>query len=182
MYALTPTRPLTFVTSVFGMTNMPADPSPYWPFAITLAAVCVPFFSLIGFLSTDFGYRIWARRTKQLWRWMRPKPDPASAADDVAFEPHPVNRTLSTEEGMRLRMGLSSNAAQAKRERRGTFGSERGGGRESLSHPHIRKMVEAMGEGRQSGLARMGTVKGSEQGVTDVKRESKDTVVDVRDA
>lgn len=169
-------RPLTFVTSVFGMTNMPADPSPYWPFAITLAAVCIPFFSLIGFLSTDFGYRIWAKKTKQLWRWIRPKPKPDSAEEDEAFEPNPVNRTLSTEEGMRLRMGSQAGAVQPRRDRKAE--SERGG-RESLSHPHIRKMVEAMGEGRQSGLVRMGTVVGNEAGAEGT-RESKDTIVDVK--
>ncbi|KAF3003176.1 hypothetical protein E8E13_009253 [Curvularia kusanoi] len=68
--------PLTFVTSIFGMTNMPAEPAPYWPFAITLAAICIPFFSIIGFLSTNYGYHVWATKTRQFWRWLRPKPDP----------------------------------------------------------------------------------------------------------
>ncbi|KAJ4299521.1 hypothetical protein N0V90_004766 [Kalmusia sp. IMI 367209] len=144
--------PLTFVTSVFGMTNMPADPSPFWPFAITLAAVCVPFFSLIGFLSTDFGYRIWAAKTKQVYRWLKPKPAPTPAAsDDPNFQPEPVNRTLSSEEGMRLRMGAQSSLAHTRRERKMERRGSELGGRESLSHPHIRKMVEAMGEGGRAG-------------------------------
>ncbi|KAF1968042.1 hypothetical protein BU23DRAFT_572720 [Bimuria novae-zelandiae CBS 107.79] len=172
--------PLTFVTSVFGMTNMPGHPSTFWPFAATLVAVCIPFFSLIGFLSTDFGYGIWVKKTKQLWRWLRPKPKPTVEAEET-FKPNPVNRTLSTEEGMRLRMGSQAGAVQTRRERKvERRGSERGG-RESISHPHIRKMVEAMGEGRQSGLVRMGTVVDPEAGAGEEKRESKDTVVDVKD-
>ncbi|OAG02360.1 uncharacterized protein CC84DRAFT_1010104 [Paraphaeosphaeria sporulosa] len=162
--------PLTFVTSVYGMTNMPGDPSPYWPFAITLAAVCVPFFSLIGFLSTDFGYRIWVRKTKSLYRWLRPKAAGPPQEDDEAFEPRPVDRTLSTEEGMRLRMGAGPGG-KGNRERRPTVDS--GKGRESLSHPNIRRMVEAMGEGRQSGLVRMGNV-------TREKEGGGDAVVDMK--
>lgn len=172
-HPLTSRRPLTFVTSVYGMTNMPEHPSPYWSFAITLAAVCIPFFSLIGFLSTDFGYRIWVRKTKQFYHWLKPKAAAPPPDVDDSFEPRPVDRTLSTEEGMRLRMGM--DAGKGERERRATVGSERG--RESLSHPHIRKMVEAMGEGRQSGLVRMGTVTGG----AEAKAGSGDTVVDVKD-
>lgn len=159
---------------------MPPDPEPYWPFAITLAAVCIPFFSLIGFLSTDFGYRIWAKKTKQLWRWLKPKAKPGTDEDEM-FEPGPVNRTLSTEEGMRLRMGSQTTAAQVRRERKVDGRESEHGGRESLSHPNIRRMVEAMGEGRQSGLVRMGTVVGAEASGVGDQNQSKDTVVDVRD-
>jgi hypothetical protein len=38
--------PLSFVASVFGMTNMPIAKH-YWMFGIVLAAVCIPFFTLI---------------------------------------------------------------------------------------------------------------------------------------
>ena len=54
--------PLTFVTSVFGMTNMPTDKH-YWMFAIVTATVCVPFFVLIGSLNTNKGMRFWRNRT-----------------------------------------------------------------------------------------------------------------------
>ncbi|KAF1954952.1 hypothetical protein CC80DRAFT_493338 [Byssothecium circinans] len=177
--------PLTFVTSVFGMTNMPPDPAPDWPFAITLVAICIPFFSLIGFLSTNFGYSIWAAKTKQLYRWILPKPKPSQAEGD-GFAPSPVNRTLSTEESMRLRMGerarregerVREREMEKGRERRISF-REKKQERDSASHPHIKRMVEAMGEGRQSGLVRMGTLVGSEG----VPRASKETVVDVKDA
>lgn len=172
-------RPLTFVTSVFGMTNMPADPTPWWPFGITLAAVCIPCFSLIGFLSTDFGYRIWAAKTKAFWRWIRPKPKPKSVVESD-IDPNPVNRTLSTEEGMRLRMGQQGR--DGHREKRRERERER-----EMSHPNIKKMVEAMGEGRQSGLVRLGTMQAvPESKAESVKgedeRTSKDTVIDVKDA
>ncbi|KAG9238885.1 hypothetical protein BJ875DRAFT_449779 [Amylocarpus encephaloides] len=50
--------PLTFVTSVFGMTNMD-DNGPFWPFAITLTTLCVPFFLLIGSMNTNRGMEFW---------------------------------------------------------------------------------------------------------------------------
>lgn len=167
------------------MTNMPAEPAPFWPFAVATAAICVPFFSLIGFLSTNFGYRIWAAKTKALYRWLRPKDKKkaAAAADDTAeFHANGVNRTMSTEEGMRMRMGQSrergrEGSGTEMRLRRMSH-RDKARERESISHPHIRKMVEKMGEGRESGLVRMGTVVGSEaeNGTT-----SKDTVIDVKD-
>lgn len=50
--------PLTFVTSVFGMSNMPQKHD-YWMFAIVISTVCVPFFILIGSLNTTRGMRFW---------------------------------------------------------------------------------------------------------------------------
>lgn len=149
--------PLTFVTSVYGMTNMPAEPSSFWPFGLTLATVCLPFFGLVGFLSTDFGYRIWMAKTKALWRWMRPKPNHED--EDGGFEPHAPGRTLSTEEGMLLRMGQgqiedpgaatiaggSENAATGI-ERRGSYNPR-------PSHPNIKKMVQAMNENKAAAAA-----------------------------
>ncbi|KAI8932304.1 hypothetical protein NX059_010500 [Plenodomus lindquistii] len=166
--------PLTFVTSVFGMTNMPDEPYPFWPFGVTLAAICVPFFSIIGFLSTKYGYSIWVQKTKELWRWIRPK-GKSAVPNDTDLEPPitRVNRTLSTEEGMRLRMKQKEAAP-----RRSTA-------RAAPSHPHIQRMVERMGEGRQSGLTRMGTVLSDE--MTGCEKEgsettTRDTVIDIRDA
>lgn len=80
--------PLTFVTSVFGMTNMPTDRH-YWVFGIVsqpgqqapppcarhlliyltaiqvTATVCVPFFVLIGSLNTSRGMHFWRHKTHQ---------------------------------------------------------------------------------------------------------------------
>lgn len=53
--------PSQFVTSVFGMMNMPQTPS-YWTFGVVLAAVCVPFFILIGSLNTNRGMTFWRNR------------------------------------------------------------------------------------------------------------------------
>ncbi|CAA9960814.1 hypothetical protein CFE70_004190 [Pyrenophora teres f. teres 0-1] len=168
--------PLTFVTSVFGMTNMPGDGSPFWPFGIVLVAICIPFFSIIGFLSTKYGYSMMAQKSKQLWRWMRPKREP-SVPDDTDLNP-PVrpHRSLSTEEGMRLRLkdrDVPVNGAT------GT-GRRRSSQRPAPSHPHIQRMVERMGEGRESGLTRMGTV------VDDDEKKSvslgRDAVIDIHEA
>lgn len=166
-------QPLTFVTSVFGMTNMPAEPANFWPFGITLAAICIPFFSVIGFLSTKYGYRIWAKKTKQFWRWLRPK-QRIDVPDDTDFEaPTRVNRTMSTEEGMRLRL---NNRDEAPR---------RSMHRPAPSHPHIQRMVERMGEGRSSGLTRMGTVVGDGEfgkEKDDDGSTSKDTVIKINES
>ncbi|KAF2163096.1 hypothetical protein M409DRAFT_26543 [Zasmidium cellare ATCC 36951] len=56
--------PSQFVTSVFGMTNMPQTPS-YWTFGVVLAAVCVPFFILIGSLNTNRGMTFWRNRFRK---------------------------------------------------------------------------------------------------------------------
>jgi len=137
--------PLTFVTSVFGMTNMDQRPH-FWQFGVTLATVCVPFFLLIGFLNTEAGYRIWMRKTKALWRWMRGKPQLQKATmekpkEEPEFTPNPVNRTLSTEEGMRRRLGevLSPHQSDA-----------------SQTHPNIGRIVRAVGEGKPNGSSRAG--------------------------
>jgi hypothetical protein len=50
--------PLTFVTSIFGMTNMLTEQN-YTAFAVVIATVCVPFFVLIGLFNTTGGPRIW---------------------------------------------------------------------------------------------------------------------------
>lgn len=47
--------PLTYVTSVFGMTNMPTEQN-YWMFGAVTAAVCVPFFTLVISLNNERGF------------------------------------------------------------------------------------------------------------------------------
>lgn len=58
--------PLTFVTSVFGMTNMPDNTGPhaYTQFAIVSATVCIPFLILIGSLNTHRGMNWWRTKTR----------------------------------------------------------------------------------------------------------------------
>ncbi|KAJ4401777.1 hypothetical protein N0V91_007676 [Didymella pomorum] len=162
--------PLTFVTSIFGMTNMPAEPAPYWPFAITLVAICVPFFSIIGFLSTKYGYHVWATKTRQLWRWLRPKPN-AEEEKETEYTGTPrKNRSMSTEEGMRMRI----------RDREPL--PRRSSHRPPPSHPHIQAMVARMGEGRQSGLTRMGTLTEVDSDTRSSSgRTTKDTIINIQE-
>ena len=88
------------------MTNMPAEPAPYWPFAITLVAICIPFFSIIGFLSTNYGYHMWATKTRQLWRWLRPKPDPEEEMEAEYTGIARKNRSMVERMGEGRRNGL----------------------------------------------------------------------------
>ncbi|KAI6819549.1 hypothetical protein KC342_g14008 [Hortaea werneckii] len=55
--------PLTFVTSVFGMSNMPTAQH-YNTFGIVTAVVCVPFFVLIGSLNTTRGMHFWRQKSR----------------------------------------------------------------------------------------------------------------------
>ncbi|KAL8636941.1 MAG: hypothetical protein Q9228_005731, partial [Teloschistes exilis] len=56
--------PLTFVTSVFGMTNMRPDAS-FHAFGIVTGVVCLPTYMLIGSLNTTSGIQFWRQKTKQ---------------------------------------------------------------------------------------------------------------------
>ena len=93
--------------------------------------------------------------------------------DDMDPEtPAQINRTMSTEEGMRLRLKDRETV-----HRRSTQ-------RPAPSHPHIQRMVEKMGEGRESGLTRMGTVVDDEELAKEKNGNqniSKDTVIDIRE-
>lgn len=154
---------------------MSTEPN-FWKFGVTLATVCIPFFLLIGFLNTDSGYRLWMEKTKLIWRWIRPKKK-TETNDDAEFEPAPVSRSLSSEEGMKARMGANATARRPQHDTR-------------PSHPNIKRIVEAMGEGKESGLTRMGTVQF--EGIASISDTSKekedgqastnDTVIDVRDS
>ena len=60
--------PLTFVTSVFGMTNM--DPQDdFVRFGIVTVVICVPTYMLIGSLNTGSGFEFWTRLfTRNFWK------------------------------------------------------------------------------------------------------------------
>lgn len=64
--------PLTFVTSVFGMTNM--DPKDnFVRFGIVTLAVCLPTYMLIGSLNTESGFEFWTQKihmffTRNFWK------------------------------------------------------------------------------------------------------------------
>jgi hypothetical protein len=59
--------PITFVASIFSMTNMPSRGS-YKPFAITVVLVCLPFYLLIGSLNTTSGMEFWRSKWFQVLR------------------------------------------------------------------------------------------------------------------
>jgi hypothetical protein len=152
---------------------MPEHPASYWPFGVTLVAICIPFFSIIGFLSTKYGYSVWATKTKQLWRWMRPKSRQDDDDDDRQdFKPSQMSRSQSTEDGMRMRIKDRMHAPM------------RPSHRPAPSHPHIHAMVAQMGEGRQSGLMRMGAVVDPQNpnGPKEMERQNKDAIIDMGDA
>jgi hypothetical protein len=171
-YFWTPTNPRP-VTSIFGMTNMPAEPEPFWPFAIVLVAICIPFFSIIGFLSTKYGYSIWAQKTKELWRWLQPNKASQVSNDTDLEAPIGVNHTKSTEEGMRLRLKDGEEAPR-----------RRPGHKPVGSYPHIQCMVERTGEGRESGLSRMGTVMDEDELDREKAKSGRtggDTIINIHD-
>ncbi|CAL8584361.1 hypothetical protein XPA_009963 [Xanthoria parietina] len=58
--------PLTFVTSVFGMTNMDPDEG-FLHFGIVTTVICVPTYFLIGSLNTTSGAHFWRQKTKQFF-------------------------------------------------------------------------------------------------------------------
>ncbi|KAG0647248.1 hypothetical protein D0Z07_7222 [Hyphodiscus hymeniophilus] len=74
--------PLTFVTSVFGMTNMPVEHN-FKDFGVTMATVCVPFFVLIGFLNTTAGMEFWRDKWHRLLAWLTRKPHNGQALTDT---------------------------------------------------------------------------------------------------
>lgn len=64
--------PLSFVTSVFGMTNM-VSTSNFTHFAITTVSIYVPTYALIGSLSTSRGFVFWTKsigrlKGREIWR------------------------------------------------------------------------------------------------------------------
>jgi hypothetical protein len=113
--------PLTFVTSVFGMTNMPSDAN-FWRFGVVMVTVCVPFFLLIGSMNTSRGMKFWTEHFRSFWiyiarllMWKRKpkstgKSSGASMTSDVSNEiPQKHGRSLSASEGIARRMGRGLN-------------------------------------------------------------------------
>lgn len=144
---------------------MPPYPASFSPFGITLAAICVPLFSLIGFLSTNFGYRIWERKTKALYHWILRiraywKSQPKNT-NDALFNPRQKHWSLSNKKGAQSNLGEQENSDTEQNDK----GEE--------SHPNIKKMVKAIGEGRQSGPV------WNEKAVEEDKSASKDAVIDI---
>jgi hypothetical protein len=98
--------PLTFVTSVFGMTNMPTEHH-YWAFGITMATVCIPFFCLVGSLNSTTGLAWWRNKTriffgflgKLCWKRKKDILEEEKQPDDI-----PLSRPTSKTEAMAIRL------------------------------------------------------------------------------
>ena len=107
--------PLTFVTSVFGMTNMDPDDS-FRPFGIVTAVICLPTYMLIGSLNTTSGIQFWRMKTKQLFSLIGRMfanllalfgygPAPQAQPDYTSIKPL-QQRSQSAREGMAARGNL----------------------------------------------------------------------------
>ena len=99
--------PLTFVTSVFGMTNMPTNEH-YYAFGITLVTVCVPFFILVGTLNTTKGYETFKIGSKRFWRlWKSPKKKDEEGGRLSRRASMSIERSMTAQNGIAERQGRS---------------------------------------------------------------------------
>ncbi|KAK0343293.1 hypothetical protein LTR59_014859 [Friedmanniomyces endolithicus] len=80
-----------FVTSVFGMTNMPTERH-YWTFGIATATICIPFFVLLGSLNSTRGMNFWRgktvllfHKTRDFFSWLHRGGRPRRPASDEAI-------------------------------------------------------------------------------------------------
>lgn len=106
--------PLTFVTSVFGMTNMDPHDS-FHPFGIVTAVICIPTYMLIGSLNTTSGVHFWRKKTKQffavlgrmftnLFAFFGYTPEWANQPSNLQADLRPLQqRSQSAREGMAAR-------------------------------------------------------------------------------
>ncbi|EDN97187.1 hypothetical protein SS1G_11712 [Sclerotinia sclerotiorum 1980 UF-70] len=128
--------PLTFVTSVYGMTNMSTVQN-FTPFGITMVTVCVPFFFLVGALNTTSGMQFWRVRWYRFLGWFGQQgihssssssatkqnsslmgdptqPNPVSSASAVTIandkdKPLPYTYSITTAQSLAARKELTSN-------------------------------------------------------------------------
>jgi hypothetical protein len=124
---------------------------------------------------TKYGYYTMAQKTKEFWRWLLPNQKPKVSNNTDTEAPARVNRTMSTEDAMQLRFRKENDGIPRRRSSQ----------RPTASYPHIQRMVERMGEGRESGLTRMSTVTKDEE----LGRENengggagRDAVIEIRDS
>lgn len=134
---------LTFVTSVFGMTNMPTVEH-YWTFGIVTATVCIPFFLLIGSLNTTRGMEFWRTRWDMGWHsliafcsWLARCGRPRRVSTSVHDAPSDNGTSAPLPPMSRSTSAQDSKATRLRR------WSQNGGSKESLE-------LKAVGELQQS--------------------------------
>lgn len=62
--------PLTYVTSIFGMTALPQD-GDFTTFGIVTAVICLPTYLLVGSMNTDGGMRFWQKQSSRGKDWTK---------------------------------------------------------------------------------------------------------------
>jgi len=100
--------PLTFVTSVFGMTNMPTAQH-YWAFGITMATVCIPFFCLVGSLNSTTGMAWWRNKTRTFFGFLRKcfRKKKNILEREKEADSTSLSRAISVTEGMAIRSRMA---------------------------------------------------------------------------
>ncbi|KAF4312397.1 Mg2+ transporter protein CorA-like/Zinc transport protein ZntB [Botryosphaeria dothidea] len=155
--------PLTFVTSVFGMTNMPTEHS-FWEFGTVLVTVCVPFFLLIGSLNTTKGYEFWKARCKEVMKsclWFlafmsgltpkstRPKKGQSREGEEEKLH-RSYSRRPSCSSGVRHRLQRSPTSTNMEKDD-STDSSEDGGkGKKRWYDPSFLKRISRKNEKDES--------------------------------
>ncbi|KAA8566726.1 hypothetical protein MFRU_044g00470 [Monilinia fructicola] len=132
--------PLTFVTSIYGMTNMSTEQD-FTPFGITMVTICVPFFILVGALNTTSGMQFWRVKWYKFLGWFGQQgihsastpsstkkkltlmgdsvfPDPSTSASAIRFtndKPKhlPHSYSISTAQSLAARKELTDNPGQS---------------------------------------------------------------------
>ncbi|KIW14746.1 hypothetical protein PV08_07530 [Exophiala spinifera] len=148
--------PLTFVTSIFGMTNMPVDDN-FLPFAVTVVGICIPTYLLILIVNNpDNSRRLFAniglaliklvsfaapRRSENLKKKILAKRTTSADEKQTSVQGPPVHASLEA----RLSHDLSSETsvrgsqgfllANTRRMSRGVLNYLPGGARHTLQSP-----------------------------------------------
>lgn len=135
--------PLTFITSVFGMTNMPEDAS-FVRFGIVLVAVCLPLFGFIGFSSSQYGYLYMRTRMRRIWEWTEARLT-VQKKEKRSLDPLQQRKRygFSRKEAPPIDLEASKESFQEVER-----SSSHRGGNEVSSLRHIKKIVEDIGEAR----------------------------------
>jgi hypothetical protein len=135
--------PLTFITSVFGMTNMPEDAS-FARFGIVLVAVCLPLFGFIGFASSHYGYALMRVSLKRFWGWAKARVAPRKE-EKRDFDPLQHRRRYRFSRKENSQNGLEAPEESSEDAEKSSGDTD---GNENPSHPHIKKMVEDLVKAR----------------------------------
>ncbi|KAL1596468.1 hypothetical protein SLS60_009114 [Paraconiothyrium brasiliense] len=133
--------PLSFITGVFGMTNMPED-ADFAKFGTVLVAVCLPLFALIGFASSHRGYTHIRTRAGRVLAWVKANvAGPKNNERDFDPLQHRKRYGLSRKDNSLTDLeALEVSAVD------GEMRDNENSGIEDASHPYIKRIVEDIGK------------------------------------